>query len=151
VKQALAEEEAGEEISNPEIRDFIRTAIATRSHVIGSDNGRYLYRQEIWGICIKYGNPFIFLTINPADHHDPIAMFLAGEDIDLDNFSPLDGPSSSERSKILASDPFAATEYFHIVIGAVLEHLLGFHVTERSITTTPGVLGHLSAYFGMVE
>lgn len=151
IAKAVDEEEAGVQISNDAIRSFIREASTTRSHAVGSDSDRYANRQAIWGYCIIYGKPTIWLTINPADHHDPIAMVLVGEDIDLDNFCASLGPTATERSSFLVSNPFAATEYFHIVVTAVFEYLLGVKVTSHQVSSQPGVLGLITAYYAMIE
>lgn len=91
IERAVDEEKKGQRISNPVIEQFIRTAIMTRSKIVGSNTSRARFRSDIWGTCVKYGNPSLFLTINPADHNDPIAHYLAGGDIDLDNVIPLLG------------------------------------------------------------
>ena len=137
--------------SPPEIKCLLSPASVTRSHAIGSDSDRYANRQAIWGYCVIYGKPSVWLTINPADHHDPVAMVLVGEDIDLDNFCPSLGPGSSERSSLLVANPFAATEYFHLVLDAVFEHLIGVKVSSHEVISNPGVLGLVSAYYAMIE
>lgn len=148
---ALKEEEAGSPITNPTLREFFRTVKISRSHVLGSDGERYFRRQQVWGLCISFGNPAIFLTLNPVDHHDPVAIVLAGEDIDLDHFTPTSGPNASERTRLLVKNPFASTEYFHLVLAAVLEHLLGIKITHKNVVSQPGVLGVITAYLVAVE
>jgi hypothetical protein len=66
--------------------------------------------------------PSIWLTINPADTQDPIAQVLTGRDIDLDCFDALDEPPSSIA---IASDPFVSAAFFHLIVSAVLQCLLG--------------------------
>lgn len=151
IAAALEEEKNNQPVSNPILKEFFRATQSVRSHCVGSDSGRHAYRQEIWGISTICGNPFLFLTINPADQHDPIAMVLVGEDIDLDDFIPSMGPNATERSRLLAADPYASAEYFNLVIALVLEFLIGVTVTQRHVSSRPGVLGLIRAYFGMVE
>jgi hypothetical protein len=151
VLKAVEEEEKGKPVSDERLRDFFRTASVTRSHAIGSDSDRHANRQFIWGISTVYSKPSIWLTINPVDHHDPIAAVLVGEDIDLDDFIKTGGPSAGERSRKLVADPFAAAEYFHIIISAVLEFLIATKSTERGVHSEMGVLGLVTAYFAMVE
>ena len=103
--------------------------------IVGSDSDRYAKRQAIWGYYVTYGKPTIWLTINPADHHDPVAMVLVGEDIDLDEFCASLGPTATERSSLLVSKPFAATEYFHLVVNAVFEYLLGVKVSSHQVSS----------------
>lgn len=151
VVKAVEEEEAGNHISDAHLRDFVRTASVARSHAVGSDSNRHANRQAIWGICTVYSKPHIWLTINPADHHDPIAMFLAGADVDLDDFVASAGPTASQRSACLVADPFTSAEYFYIVVKAVLEFLIGVTATDRQVLCDPGILGLVVAYFAMVE
>lgn len=151
VAKAVEEEEAGKKVSDVRLREFFRTASVTRSHAIGSDQDRHANRQFIWGISTVHSKPTIWLTTNPVDHHDPVAAVLVGEEIDLDDFMRSSGPTATERSRRLVADPFAAAEYFHIVVKAVLEMLIGVASTDRHVKSVPGVLGLVSAYFAMVE
>lgn len=76
----------------------------------------------------------------------------AGQDIDLDAFDATAGPDSSRRSFIIANDPYAAAKFFHFVIRAILEELLGIQVDERRhITRQLGIFGTVEAYVGTVE
>lgn len=95
---AVQEEKKGVPISNTVLREFFRIVTAVQSHSLGSDSQRYSVRQEVWGISTVAGNVSIWLTINPADHHDPVGIFLAGEDVDLDDFYASLGPNATERS-----------------------------------------------------
>lgn len=88
IEHAVQEETRNMPISNPAIEKFIRSAVISKSKVVGSNASRARFRSDIWGACVMFGPPSIFLTINPADHHDPIAIHLAGADIDLDRFIP---------------------------------------------------------------
>lgn len=89
LESAVEEEKQGAPISNTAISDFLQSAVITRSKVVGSNASRARFWSDIWGTCVKYGAPSLFLTINPADHNDPIAQFLTGADIDLDNLVPI--------------------------------------------------------------
>ena len=118
VKQAMREEEQHYRVSNRSVSDFIRSATMTHATVVGSDTSRYRFRSQIWGTSVMLGNPSLFLTINLADHHDPIAQYLLGEDIDLDRFMNELGPSAVERSRNISGDPFVAAQYFNVVVSA---------------------------------
>ncbi|KIN98789.1 hypothetical protein M404DRAFT_157058 [Pisolithus tinctorius Marx 270] len=98
----------------------------------------------IWGTCLFLGGPTIWMTINPADVHDPIAQVLAGEAIDLDKFDVLGGPDSHQHVINIASNPYAAAKFFNLLIESTLECLLG-------IKSEMGILGELSGYFSVVE
>lgn len=70
---------------------------------------------------MSLGGPSLWLTINPADIHDPIAQVFAGENIDLDSFNADLGPDSNRRAESIASNPFASAQYFNFIILTVLE------------------------------
>ena len=118
---------------------------------MGSDNARAQYRSMIWGTCLLLGGPTLWITINPADNHDPVAQVLAGENINLDNFSGLLGPDASRRAEVVASNPYAAAEYFNVIIRAVLEELFGIRKQKTQSTQQTGILGSIACYFGVVE
>jgi hypothetical protein len=151
IQQAIEEESAKKPVSNVALSNFLRAATITRASVVGSDASRFRFRSQIWGTSIVLGNPSLFLTINLSDHHDPIAQFLAGEDIDLDKFCSALGPSQEERSRNISADPFAAAQYFNVVVAAILEHLVGIKIEQNKVHSVPGVLGLIDSYFGMVE
>ena len=96
------------------------------------------------------GPPSIWLTINPADTQDPIAQVLSGQDIDLDNFVKLDQRPSDVA---IASDPYASASFFHLIMNAIYECLLGIKGYKRGqpIQREKGVLGVIEAYIGTVE
>jgi hypothetical protein len=66
--------------------------------------------------------PLIWLMINLADMQDPFAQVLCGQEIDIDHFSQYkERPSDTA----IASDPYAAVSFFHFMINAILQQLLG--------------------------
>jgi len=105
----------------------------------------------IWGTCLFHSGPTIWITINPADIHDPIAQVFAGESIDLDKFNNLLGPDSQHRVENITMNPYAAARYFDFIIRAMLESLMGISKHGISITSCQGILGEVTAYFGVVE
>ena len=121
---------AGEEsrkvlFSNPAVQSLRKHILATRAKVMGTDESRIKIRRQVWSTVVLRGPPSLWITINPSDTNDPIAQVLAGEDIDLDDFHADSGPNAESRSYIIASDPHAASEFFHLIINAVLKDLFG--------------------------
>lgn len=153
--QASEEEAAKRPFSNPTMSAFRQQISALRSQVMGTDESRREVRAQIWGTTLVHGPPNLWLTLNPSDIHDPLAQVLAGEDIDLDHFFADKGPNSSTRACNIAADPYAAAEFFHKTIQAVLEQLFGItagsHSGRARIRRKPGVLGTLKSYVGTVE
>jgi hypothetical protein len=80
--------------SNPIIRSLRKHITAVQTKVVGTDESRISIRAYIWGMTILKNPPSLWITINPSDTHDPIAQVLAGEEINLDDFDPTNGPDS---------------------------------------------------------
>lgn len=101
-------------------------------------------------MCTMKNPPSLWLTINPADTQDPIAQLLCGQDIDLDHFCSL---NHRPNTGAVAADPFVSASFFHIIINAVLEHLLkikGFHA-NCSPERGKGIFGAVDGFIGTVE
>ncbi|KAF7310088.1 ATP-dependent DNA helicase [Mycena indigotica] len=118
-------------ISNPVLRLLRQHITTVRSKVVGTDENRVGIRAQIWGMTLKFNPPTIWTTINLSDTNDPIAQVLAGQEIDLDNFIAKAGPNASERARIISTDPFAAAEYFHLVVKLVLSEMIGVTVGAK--------------------
>ena len=151
LRQAEAKEGRKEPISNPHVRVLHKHVTAANERVVGLDSACTRYRGMIWGTCLTLGGPSLWLTINPANVHDPIAQIFVGESIDMDNFNTLLGPDSNHHAENIASNPYAAAEYFNFIINTTLEMLFGISKCSSRTNSKIGVLGHLSGYFGVVE
>ncbi|CAF4863642.1 unnamed protein product, partial [Rotaria sp. Silwood2] len=103
---------------------YLRTALRTRIHAL-------IYNQ---------GLPSIFLTLNPADIHSPVALYLAGVKLDLDNIQNEQLMDTYKRAEIIASHPVANAKFFHLLITNILNTMI-----------IGGVLGPIKTYFGTVE
>ncbi|CAF4080502.1 unnamed protein product [Rotaria sordida] len=68
---------------------YSHTALCTRIHAL-------IYDQ---------GLPSIFLTLNPADIHSPVALYFAGVKLDLDNIQMEQLMDNYKRAEIIASHP----------------------------------------------
>ena len=149
-EKAGAEEMAHKPLSNSTIRSFRNSLSAVRSKVMGTDESRIKIRSFIWGVCMMKNPPSIWLTINPADMQDPIAQVLCGQEIDLDNFTTMDDRPSDVA---IASDPYAAASFFHLMVNAILQQLLGIkgYKHRQPVQREKGILGHVEAHVGTVE
>ncbi|KAF8262738.1 hypothetical protein EI94DRAFT_1600926, partial [Lactarius quietus] len=117
-ERASAEEKAWKPLSDLFMRSLRKNLSAVRAKVMGTDESQVKIRSYIWGMCVLKNPPSLWITINPADTQDPIAQLLCGEDIDLDRFCSLDHWPSETA---IASDPYAASNFFQIMINAILE------------------------------
>lgn len=151
LEQAQAEEAKGMPISDPAVRLLKSHVSATVGRVMGSDQSRFKLRSQIWSTAIYLGPPYLWITINPSDLHDPIAQVFAGENIDLDNFIATMGPDKDTRAKNVASDPYAVAKFFHFLINTIFETLFQIKSMKYQVKSGMGILGRVAAYFGTVE
>lgn len=127
-----------------------RTVTSVRANVVGTDESKIKICSYIWGMCIKKNPPSIWLTINPADTQDPVAQVLSSQDIDLDHFCTQD---YSLVKSTITSDPYVSASFFHLMINAILVHLLGIKGTGKNQIpqSETGILGVIDSYVGTVE
>lgn len=150
--KAAEEEKRRAPISNPAARALRELVSSLRTKVPGTDESRTGMRSQIWGLTTMKNPASLWVTINPSDTHDPIAQVFAGEDINMEDFMQTAGPNSTQRSRNIAADPFAAAKFFHYLIKVILEELFGIKVNkDSSITRERGVLGIVEGYIGSVE
>ncbi|CAF4079882.1 unnamed protein product, partial [Rotaria sordida] len=108
--------------------------------MMGSAYSRTALRTKIHALIYNQGLSSIFLTLNPADIHCPVALYFAGVKLDLDIIQTEQLMDTYKRAEIIASHPVATAKFFHILI----TNILGTMVVG-------GVLGPIKAYFGTVE
>jgi hypothetical protein len=126
------------------INTLVKNIKSIGGSVMGSVHKRTSLRSHIHALIFNQGLFSIFLTINPADVHHPLAMYFAGIDFDLDNVLPGNLPSTYQRAEIVATHPVATAKFFHHLISSILAALI-----EGG--PNGGVLGKIKAYFGTIE
>ncbi len=146
------DEMAGRPFANPSVGVLRREIRTIRSRVEGTSEARGILRSMIWGTVLVCNPPSLWITINPSDTQDPIAQVIVGEDINLAEFNNTAGPRAGVHAKNIAEDPYAASEYFHTVINAVLQELLGIkRVPVGAPHRNNGIFGEVRVYVGVVE
>lgn len=88
---------------------------------------------------VYHGCPLIFLTLNPAETHSPIALFYAGKEINVNDFDPFQY-SPEEQLKRTVTNPLAVVEHFHSMISITIEKIL-----------KGGIFGELAHPYGTIE
>ena len=126
-------------ISDPRVKELLKMIARIGSTAAGSDEKKLYLLTQLKCAMIYHGCPIIFLTLNPGERHSPIALFYAGEKIDLESFDP-ELYSSEERLKRMVDNPLAVVEYFHSMVTAIIEKVL-----------KGGVFGELIHHFGTIE
>jgi len=119
---------------------------ALGGNVRGSHFERRTYRNELLSLHMFLGNPTFFITVSPCDVRHPLVCFLAGHESVLIRDRFPDGlPGDAARATLVAEDPAAAADSFHILISAMI------HCFFEGGDTGVGIFGKISAYYGTVE
>ena len=105
----------------------------------------------MWSITTALNPPSLWVTINFNDLHDRVAQIFSGEHINMDHFKNNMGLSLQTRARNIAQDPYATAAYFHFMNRLIFCTLFSIERTPHQVKARPGVLGHLSSYFGSVE
>ena len=119
------------------------------SKVQGSSASRVAMRNEIRALTMTHGMPSFYVTINPADSHNPIVKFLAGENIDLDNILEEQIPKYWEQAILLSTNPTVGASFFNRYLKAFIKTVL--KCDENGTGGHDGVLGTVKAHYGCVE
>ncbi|KAF8262983.1 hypothetical protein EI94DRAFT_1704361 [Lactarius quietus] len=124
--------------------DMLANALANVSRMDKKNMLIYL------GMCVLKNPPSLWITINPANTQDPIVQVFCGEDIDLDQFCSIDQHPSEAA---IAADPYAVSRFFHFMIKAILECLLGISRFKHNqhVQWKPGIFGLVEGYISTVE
>jgi hypothetical protein len=73
--------------SNSIISKMFSKVHSASVHVQGSKAALFNRRLDLKSYIIKFGTPMFYITINPADVHNPLMLFLANEPITLSSCS----------------------------------------------------------------
>ena len=128
---------------------LMREVNLVTAKVPGSSSARTAMRNEIRALTTTHGMPSFYITINPADTHNPIVKFLAGADIDLDHMLADDIPNYWEQSMLIASNPALGATFFDTYMKAFIQTVLGYNGDK--LNENGGVLGTVKAHYGCVE
>jgi hypothetical protein len=117
--------------------------------VPGSSAARVSMRNEIRALTMTHGMPSFYVTINPADTHNPIVKFLVGADINIDEMLQDQVPNYWEQSMLVSSNPAVGAKFFNVYLKAFLRTVLGYD--DDMVDGDGGVLGVVKAHYGCVE
>ncbi|KIK18505.1 hypothetical protein PISMIDRAFT_49248, partial [Pisolithus microcarpus 441] len=151
MRQAQEEEERNQPITDPAIHLLRQHLYSTAGRVVGTDQSHYQLRSQIWVTSIMLNPPSVWITINPCDLHDPIAQVFAGENINMDQFVQMLGPTKDIHAQNMAADPYAAAKFFHFMLKTIIHTLFGITATPHQLLHNKGVFGTVNAYFSVVE
>ena len=137
--KAANEAEQHQPITDPAVRELLKSVSRVGSSAAGSDERKSYMLAQLKSSIVHFGCPLIFITINPHERYSPLALFYAGEEIDVKKFLP-NSYSLSSRLKRTLTNPLAVVEYFHTMISAIIHNML-----------KGGMFGDASHYYGTIE
>src|SRR5438477_8609598 len=86
--EAASQAEKHQPIMDPTIQELLKGVARVGSTASGSDERKSYMLARLKSSIVHFGCPIIFLTINPHERYSPIALFYAGEEIDIHKFLP---------------------------------------------------------------
>ena len=128
-----------QKISDPGVLTLLSHINRVGATSAGSDEKKSHMLTELKSSIVHYGCPIVFLTLNPGDRHSPLALYYAGQEIDLKTFDPHLW-SSAKRLEVVMDNPLGMVEYFHMTIKAIIEGPLKH-----------GLFGEMRHHYGIIE
>ncbi|TEB20435.1 hypothetical protein FA13DRAFT_1605519, partial [Coprinellus micaceus] len=122
--------------STPEEAQILRTMAAispTARNVPGSASQKIRMRNKIRAIISQRGSPTLFITLNPADYHNPIVTVLAKRcknDADIERLLDL---TENQRANIALNHPVACAQFFDRYIKQFVRTILRYGRLKRGI------------------
>ena len=136
----------------------------TQGTVPCTDSARFLMRKKLQSLTYYYGFPTLFVTLNPADVLHPFtwrcSLLAEHQTLPLENLdSHLAAVlKSTNLWHVVAQDPTAAVEAFHLHINTFLRQLLDISPDSHDLPSDgtaslhgQGLFGPIQAAFGAIE
>ena len=101
--------------------DILKDVDHVGSHVNGTITNKCYMRNEIWSLSCFRGAPSWYITLSPADNKHPNSLYLADTDT---TFKPIIR-TDDEKLRLITENPVAGARFFHLMISAFVEHVLG--------------------------
>lgn len=154
IGEVLAQVESGERVvgQTDEQRRAIRLmkeVNLVNAKVPGSSASRVAMRNEIRALTMTHGMPSFYITVNPADTHNPVVKFLSEGEIDIDNMLKEQVPKFWDQALLVSSNPAIGAKFFNLYLKAFLRVVLGYDGDGPNIDG--GILGTVKAHYGCVE
>ncbi len=128
---------------NPIIKKLLQKVQSASAKVQGSRAAQRLRRNDIRAYLIAFGPPTFFITINPADIHNPLLLKIGGEVITPEMLNN----NLAKRAAYLRNNSYLAAICFNTVISTFISKILGYDPSNQK----EGLFGHVKAYYGVVE
>src|SRR5205814_8692666 len=137
--EAAGQAEKHQPITDPAIQELLKGVARVGSTASGSDERKSYMLAQLKSSIVHFGCPLIFITINPHERYTPLALFYAGDEINIRKFEPK-LYSLAQRLNTTLANPLAVVEYFHNLITAIIKNIL-----------KEGMFGEIAHYYGTIE
>jgi hypothetical protein len=114
----------------------------------GTVSQRIRMQNEIRGIINQKGSPTLFVTVNPADHHNPLVAVLAKRPDRCMLDTTIDELCLKDRMMISLKHPAVCAQFFDIMIRSFVRIVLR---AARGNKQPRGIFGYCDSYYGTIE
>ena len=120
--------------------DTLRRSVTANATLLpGTPDYKLKMRREIFSTMVRHGFPLFWITVNPADLHNPVFLQLAATDEGfLNRFTSLNAVDTRSQLQATCANPFRAAQLFNKTVEAFTAYLLP-------------TLGKIADYYGVVE
>jgi Helitron helicase-like domain at N-terminus len=139
LSEAASQAENHQPFTNASVRELLKGVNRVGTNAAGSDERKSYLLAQLKSSIVHFGCPLLYLTINPNERYNPIALLYAGEEIDVRTFQP-QMYSLSKRLKSTLKSPLAVIEYFHNMIKNIFDNII-----------KEGIFGEVSHYYATIE
>ena len=131
---------------------LLQQAKFSAASMLNTPEERLAFRKNVLAQQVIFGNPSLFLTINPADVQSPVLALngMAGTKF-VDELHNIPFPSKTERFQTVSENPVATAQCFHHVIQIMFKHVLGINPDTGVSNEEGGVFGKVYSYTGGIE
>ena len=126
-------------ITDSAVQELLKGVARVGCTASGSDERKSYMLAQLKSSIVHFGCPLIFITINPHERYTPLALFYAGDEINIRKFEPK-LYSLAQRLNTTLANPLAVVEYFHNLITAIIKNIL-----------KEGMFGEIAHYYGTIE
>jgi len=160
LRRALLENEQLRQGQRPVSREprslahkFLKTVEIASAAVWGSNAERFKCRQRTIAYQTRFGQPSLFITLTQNTDNYLAMAYYAGKASVNSLFDVLDAqmPSKAELREASLGNDSASARLFMYQVSVFITHVLGMDPVTKQQMPFPGLLGEVSAYFGMVE
>ena len=137
--EAASQAENHQPITDATVKELLKSVNHVGMKAAGSDERKSYLLTQLKSSIVHFGCPLLYLTINPNECYNPIALLYAGEEIDIRTFQP-QMYSLSKRLKTMLKSPLTVVEYFHNMIKNIIDSII-----------KEGIFGEVLHYYATIE